>query len=76
VGHEAVKADKTVAEITQKQNGHPDSVSEWARPLLDGALNVSGGVSAPAEPAVDLNALHAKIDQRIRENKLSLGELN
>lgn len=68
VALEAVKGDKTVAEIAQKHDVHPNQVTEWRRQLLDRAVDVFGGPSAPAAPAVDLKALHAKIGQLTLEN--------
>lgn len=68
VALEAVKGDKTVAEIAHRHDVHPNQVTEWRRQLLDRAVDVFGGLSAPAEPAVDLKALHAKIGQLTLEN--------
>jgi transposase-like protein len=76
VALEAVKGDKTVAEIAQKHDVHPNQVTEWRRQLLDRAVDVFGGASAPAEPAVDLKALHAKIGQLTLENDFLEGALN
>lgn len=70
VALEAVKGDKTVAEIAHKHDVHPNQVTEWRRQLLDRAVDVFGGLSPPAERAVDLMALHAKIGQLTLENDL------
>jgi len=75
VALEAVKGDKTVAEIAQKHDVHPNQVTEWRRQLLDRAVDVFGGGSAPAEPTVDLKALHAKIGQLALENDFLEGAL-
>lgn len=75
VALEAVKGDKTVAEIAQKHDVHPNQVTEWRRQLLDRAVDVFGGTSAPAEPTVDLKALHAKIGQLTLENDFLEGAL-
>ena len=62
-------------EIAQKHDVHPNQVSEWRRQLLDRAAEVFGAPSAPAEPAVDLKALHAKIGQLALENDFLVGSL-
>ncbi len=72
---EAVKGDKTVAEIAQKHDVHPNQVTEWRWHLLDRAVDVFGGGSAPAEPAVDLKTMHAKIGQLALENDFLEGAL-
>lgn len=75
VALEAVKGDRTVAEIAQKHDVHPNQVTEWRRQLLERAIDVFGGASTPAEPAVDLKALHAKIGQLTLENDVLEGAL-
>jgi len=75
VALEAVKGDKTVAEIAQKHDVHPNQVTEWRRQLLERAVDVFGGASALAEPPVDLKALHAKIGQLTLENDFLEGAL-
>jgi len=75
VALEAVKGDKTIAEIAQKCDVHPNQVTEWRRQLLDRAVDVFGGPSAPAGPAVDLKVLHAKIGQLTLENDFLEGAL-
>lgn len=75
VAIEAVKGDKTVADIAQKHDIHPNQVTEWRRQLLERAIDVFGGPSTPAEPAVDLKALHAKIGQLTLENDFLEGAL-
>ena len=84
VAVEAVKGEKTIAEIAQKHDVHPNQVTEWRRQLLDRATDVfDGGAGraaaepavAAAEPAVDLKALHAKIGQLTLENNFLEGAL-
>jgi len=75
VALDAVADGKTIAEIAQKHDVHPNQVSEWRRQLLDRAAEVFGAPSAPAEPAVDLKALHAKIGQLALENDFLVGSL-
>ncbi len=68
VALDAVRGDKTIAEIAQKYDVHPNQVSDWRRQLLDRAADVFGGAPVPSEPLVDLKALHAKIGQLALEN--------
>jgi len=75
VALDAVKDGKTIAEIAQKHDVHPNQVTEWRRQLLERAFEVFGGPAVPAEPAVDLKALHAKIGQLTLENDFLEGAL-
>jgi len=67
VALEAVKGDKTIAEIAQKHDVHASHVTEWRRQLLERAADVFGSGTADAEPAADLKELQAKIDQQALE---------
>ena len=63
----ALAGDRTLAELAQQYEVHPNQITEWKRQLADGAVNVfdkKGG----SEPAVDLKVLHAKIGQLTLEN--------
>ena len=75
VALEAVKGDKTIAEIAQKCDVHPNQVTEWRRQLLERAADVFGAGAVPAEPAVDVKVLHAKIGQLTLENDFLEGAL-
>ena len=68
VALEALKGDKTIAEIGQKYDVHPNQVTEWRRQLLERAADVFGAGTAAAEPSVDVKSLHAKIGQLTLEN--------
>jgi len=75
VAIEALADGKTIAEIAQKRDVHPNQVTEWRRQLLDRAAGVFGAPAALAEPAVDLKVLHAKIGQLTLENDFLEGAL-
>lgn len=64
----AMAGDKTLAELAQRFEVHPNQITEWKRQLSERAADVFGGGGAVAEPPVDLKALHAKIGQLTLEN--------
>ncbi|MDQ2765140.1 MAG: IS3 family transposase [Pseudomonadota bacterium] len=61
----AVKGEKTLAELAQQFDVHPNQITIWRGQLLEGAAGVfeSDGHSEPAEPAIDVKTLHAKIGE-------------
>ena len=70
----AIKGDKTLAELAEHFDVHPNQISEWKQQLLESAAEVFGGTRhAKAEP--DLRVLHAKIGQLTLENDFLEGEL-
>src|SRR5579862_2988967 len=72
----AVKGEKTLAELAQQFDVHPNQITQWRSLLLDGAAGVFGrDKTEPAAPAVDLKALHAKIGELALENDFLSGAL-
>jgi transposase len=63
----ALREDKTLAQLTQESELHPNQIVEHRRQLLEGASCVFGG-AASQPPPVDLAPLHAKIGQLTLEN--------
>ncbi len=39
----AIKGDKTLAELAEQFDVHPNQISEWKQPLIDSATTVFGG---------------------------------
>ena len=71
----AVRGYKTLAELAQQHDVHPNQITDWKNQLLSRTADVFGGEQATAEPAIDLKALHAKIGQLALENDFLEGAL-
>lgn len=59
----ALKGDKMLAELAQQFDVHPHQISDLKNQFLKGAADRFGGDHRSAEPVIDLEALHARIDQ-------------
>jgi transposase len=70
----AVRGDKTLAELAKQFDVHPNQITDWKNQLVAQSAAVFDG-GKPAEPAVDLKALHAKIGQLALENDFLEGAL-
>ncbi|WP_421800895.1 IS3 family transposase [Granulicella sibirica] len=66
----ALKGEKTLLELAQQFDVHANQITQWKSQLLEGAAGVFGGdaKAEPAEAAVDVKTLHAKIGQLTLEN--------
>ena len=70
----ALVGDKTLAELSQQFEVHPNQITQWKRQLSDQASAVFDN-SKTAEPPVDVKTLHAKIGQLTLENDFLEGAL-
>ena len=72
----ALKGDKTLAELAQQYDVHPNQITSWKAQLVNAAAGVfSSGSAKEATPPVDLKALHAKIGELTLENHFLAGAL-
>ena len=63
----ALKGDKTLAELAQQYDVHPNQITDWKSQLLERSAQVFCDASDKA-PEPDLKTLHAKIGQLTLEN--------
>ena len=74
----AIKGEKTLGELAQLYDVHPNQITTWKGQFLEGAAGVfgSGGANPGSPPAVDLKTLHAKIGELALENDFLAGALS
>ena len=73
----AIKGERTLAELAQLYDVHPNQIMAWKAQLVESAADVFGSGSAAKEaaPSVDLKTLHAKIGELTLENDFLAGAL-
>jgi transposase len=74
----AIKGDKTLSELAQQYDVHPNQITAWKSQLVEAASGLFGSgetVSAPAL-AIDVKTLHAKIGELTLENDFLSGALS
>jgi transposase len=73
----AIKGDKTLADLAQPFDVHPNQITQWKAQLTEGAAGVFGSEARAdaAAPTVDLKSLHAKIGELALENDFLSGAL-
>ena len=64
----AIKGDKTLAELAEQFDVHPNQISEWKQQLQESAADVFDGPPKAKTVEPDLKLLHAKIGQLTLEN--------
>ena len=65
----AVKGDRTIAQLAEHFDVHPNQITIWKSQLETSASEIFGpGGGTPATPVVDVKSLHAKIGELTLEN--------
>ena len=72
----AVRGDRTIAQLAEHFDVHPNQITIWKSQLEASASEIFGpGGGTPATPAVDVKSLHAKIGELAVENDFLEGAL-
>src|SRR5258708_13619303 len=72
----AIKGDRTLAQLAEHFDVHPNQITIWKAQLEGRASDIFGsGSTAPSTPAVDVKSLHAKIGELTLENDFLEGAL-
>jgi transposase len=73
----AIKGDRTLAQLAEHFDVHPNQITTWKAQLEGRASDIFGsGSTAPSTPAVDVKSLHAKIGELTLENDFLEGALS
>ncbi len=70
----AISGDRTLAELAQHYDVHPNQITQWKRQLTEQASDIFDG-NRKTEPSVDIKTLHAKIGELTLENDFLEGAL-
>jgi transposase len=73
----AIRGDRTLVQLAEQFDVHPNQITTWKSQLEGGAADVFGsGGAAPATPSIDVKSLHAKIGELTLENDFLEGALS
>jgi transposase len=64
----ALKGDKTLAELAQQFDVHPNQITDWKTRLQESAAGVFGEDKADEQVKVDVTRMQAKIGELTLEN--------
>jgi transposase len=72
----AIKGEKTLAELAQQYDVHPNQITAWKAQVTEGVAGIFGSGNAGLEqPVVDVKVLHAKIGELTLEVDFLAGAL-
>ena len=73
----AQRNDRTIAQLAEQFDVHPNQITSWKEQPLAGAADVfeRGGSTKSSATEVDIKALHAKIGELVLENDFLQGAL-
>jgi len=74
VAMEAIKGERTLAEIAKRHDVHPNQIATWKSQMLERMHEVFES-PGQATPPVDVKSLHAKIGELTLENDFLEGAL-
>jgi len=72
---EAIRGEKTIAEIAAHHEVHPNQVTSWKTQLLENAAGIFGGEASSGEDREKVRELHAKIGELTVERDFLEGAL-
>src|SRR2546423_5302389 len=73
----AVKGDRTIAQLAEQFDVHPNQITAWKAQLEGGASGGFGpGSAAAAPPALDVKSLHAQVGGLTLEDDFFEGALS
>jgi len=74
----AIKGDRTLVQLAEHFDVHPNQITAWKAQLEGGAVDIfgPGGGAGTAQPTVDVKTLHAKIGELTLENDFLEGALS
>src|SRR5205809_4739166 len=71
----AIKGERTIAQLAEHFDVHPNQITAWKSQLEGNASGIFGPGGGPPAPAVDVKSLHAKIGELTLENDFLEGAL-
>ena len=71
----ALKGDRTLAELAEQYDVHPNQIVQWKTQLLERAMELFATAGERNAALPDVKALHAKIGQLAMENDFLAGAL-